>query len=172
MLRRLLAVGVLATLCVPTVTAHATTNSALTAERLKTVRLMNYYPSSHGWEHMWLDWDRPAIDADFGRMAGIGANTVRLIVQPKAFGYPTPSRTMTSRLDQTISMAAAHGLKVLVTLFDLWSTYLDLEGSRSWARQMVARYAGDTRLSSVELQNEIDTFRPAAAAWSRAMVPF
>ena len=59
-------------------------------QQLKRVRLMNYYPSHNGWEYMWINWDQATMDHDFGSIAGMGANTVRLILQPKAFGPPVP----------------------------------------------------------------------------------
>lgn len=180
MLRRFLIGALLAMLALPVspaaartqATSSQTTSPATTAARLKTVRLMNYYPANHGWEYMWLDWDQPTIDADFATIAGTNANTVRLILQPKAFGFPTPSATMRSRLDATIAMAAAHGLRVQLTLFDLWWDYTDTSGSKTWASQILGPYKGDTRISSVEVQNEIDTTRWDAASWAKTMVPY
>src|SRR6185503_17460096 len=71
------------------------------APRLKIddVRLVSYYPASHGWELMWTRWDPAGMAADFERIADLEANTVRVIVQPDAFGYPEPRPAMLDRLD-------------------------------------------------------------------------
>ncbi len=71
-------------------TNPAATPSASIAARLRGLREVNYYPARENWANMWISWDAGTIDADFGRLAALHANTVRLIVQTEAFGYPTP----------------------------------------------------------------------------------
>ena len=139
--------------------------------QLAGLHLMNYYPSQNAWSYMWQNWNGPAMDADFATMAGLGANAVRIVVQPWAVGYPAPSATMVARLASTIASAQSHGLKVQLTLFDWWSTYSDVAGSTAWARAIVGPYAGNPEIAFVELQNEIDPTNAAAMAWARAELP-
>ena len=47
---------------------------------LSEVRLLNYYPAANGWTYMWDRFDPHAIDQDFGRIAGLKFNTVRVSI--------------------------------------------------------------------------------------------
>jgi hypothetical protein len=136
------------------------------------LRLVNYYPARNGWTFMWDRWDPAQIDRDFGLIAGLDANAVRVIVQPSAFGFPTPTDTAVSRLDTVFALAAAHGLSVELTLFDWWGQYKKIDKSKRWARTLLQRYAGDQRLAAVELRNEIDPHDANAVAWARVMLPY
>ena len=143
------------------------------AARLKIddVRLVSYYPATHGWELMWTRWDPAGMAADFERVADLEANTVRVIVQPDAFGYPEPRPAMLDRLDRAIELADESGLYVQLTLFDHWSAYGDERGSELWASRVLARYRGDARIAFIELKNEIAAGDPKAMAWARALLP-
>src|SRR5258708_8970245 len=79
------------------------------AEMVAAMREVNFYPSANNWGHMWTNSDPGVVDADFAQIAGLHANTVRIIVQVPAFGYPSPDPTMLDRLAQTISLADRHG---------------------------------------------------------------
>jgi hypothetical protein len=133
--------------------------------------MVNYYPESHGWAAMWTAWDPSEFDRDMSKVASLGANAVRLIVQPSAFGYPTPTQLMKSRLASAVTIAGNHGLSVELTLFDWFSSYLDVAGSKVWASSVVGPYSADRRVFAIELQNEIPVENPAAVAWAAAMLP-
>jgi hypothetical protein len=157
---------------------HGTGNSggsgsadAALAKQLSTIRLINYYPSDNAWSYMWTRWNPTEIDGDFAKIAALGANTVRIIVQPWAVGYPTPNPTMVSHLASTVAAAQASGLRVQLTLFDWWSTYSDLTGSTTWANAIVGPYRSNPEIAFIELQNEIDPTNAAAMAWARAELP-
>jgi endo-1,4-beta-mannosidase len=152
--------------------SRATTARRAPSSPLANVRLVNYYPADHGWSRMWLQWDPATIRADFGRIAAMGGNAVRLVLQYDAFGYPTPTTAMTSRLASAVSMASQSGLRVQLTLFDSFRSYGDVAGSRRWAGAVLAPYRGDTRIVFVELQNEIDARNASAMAWARQMIPY
>jgi hypothetical protein len=134
--------------------------------------MINYFPSTHPWEYMWLTWEPAGMDADFAKIAGLGFNAVRLVIPPKAFGFPQPSAAALGKLRAAISIASSHGLQVQLTLFDLWREYARIDASKTWAAAIVAPYAGDPRLQSIELQNEIDTSKPVTARWAKAMIPY
>jgi hypothetical protein len=135
------------------------------------LKLMNYYPAQNPWNGMWWAWQPSVIDDDMGRIAALGANTVRVIVQPGTFGYPQPQPAYLTELADVVSMAAAHGLRVQLTLFDEWYSYSDITGSEQWASAVLARFRGDPRIAFVELQNEIQPSNSAAMTWARALLP-
>jgi hypothetical protein len=136
------------------------------------LKLVNYYPARDGWAYMWQRWHPATIDRDFARIQWLNANTVRVIVQAEAFGFPNPSPVYLDRLASVIGLAAAHGLDVELTLFDWWFEYDRLPASKRWARAMVGPYAGDDRVAAIELKNEIDPGDAHAMRWASAMVPF
>jgi hypothetical protein len=138
---------------------------------LARVHMINYYPAGRPWSAMWVRWDAAGIDADLAKVASLGANAVRLIVPPAAFGYPTPSATMQAHLHDAVAMAAAHGLAVQLTLFDWFGGYTDVRGSKAWATAIAHPFANDPRVSSIELRNELDLADPTAVAWARALLP-
>ena len=97
------------------------------------VRSISYFPALGGWTLMWTRFDAEAIDRDLARIAWLRANTVRVIVPARVFGYPEPEAMMSARLENVVDLAARHGLRVELTLFDWWHDYADIAGSRRWA---------------------------------------
>jgi Cellulase (glycosyl hydrolase family 5) len=135
------------------------------------VRSISYFPARGGWTLMWTRFDPAAIDRDFARVAWLRANTVRVIVPTRAFGYPEPDPAMSARLERVVDLAARNGLHVELTLFDWWHDYADVAGSRRWASALLAPYAGDARIALVELKNELRPQDPGAADWAAALIP-
>src|SRR4051794_14156053 len=74
-----------------TSSATATATGRLPISQLK---IMNYYPADAGWTLMWSSYSHDRTVSDFQAIASLGANTVRIIVQPNAIGYPTPTTAM------------------------------------------------------------------------------
>jgi len=150
------------------------TEAAMTLSPLRVpgaLRQVSYYPATRPWDKMWTQWEPSTVGSDLLKIAGLHANTVRVIVQAHVFGYPQVSDTYAQRLRQFIELAADNGLHVQLTLFDWWYEYSDLAGSRAWARQLLQPYAGDPRIAFVELQNEI-AVNSTTLAWAREMIPF
>ena len=135
------------------------------------LRVISYFPADAGWTKMWTDWQPDRVDADLARAASLDANTVRAIVQPDTFGFPHVSSKYAAHLAQFVSLAAAHGLHVQLTLFDWWYRWQDVTGSKVWAAQLLAPYRNDPRIAFVELRNEILPV-PVTFAWARRMIPF
>jgi len=172
LVRRTLLVGLLAlggVLAVPGGVGGSPTLPRLDVPR--DLKVVSYFRTDAGWTEMWTDWRPDRIDADLSRATSLHANTVRVIVEPDLFGYPHPSRKYTSRLAEFISLAAAHGLYVQLTLFDWWWSWEDVEGSKTWARELLAPYVGDPRIAFVELRNEI-TPNVVTIPWVRELIPF
>jgi hypothetical protein len=152
---------------------HAGPTSAATplGRRLAAVRLMDYYPSTAAWTYMWTDWNPQLIGDDFARIRALGANTVRLNIQPGTFGFPVPEATMTGELGATIRAATAHALDVQLTLFDWWSAYTDTGGSDEWAADLLAPYRNDPRIAFIDVKNEIDPDDAQAMSWLAHELP-
>jgi len=172
LLRRLLVVGLAMAgglLLAVLLPARATAAPIAAPQQL---RLVNYYPAHNGWTYMWSRWDPAQIDRDFGLIASLDANAVRVIVQPSAFGFPDPNPAAQTKLDTVIALAAAHGLSVQLTLFDWWTDYKRIPKSKRWVRELLQRYAGDSRIAAVELRNELDPSNATAVTWAVAMLPY
>lgn len=145
---------------------------AVLESRVRDLKEVNYYPAADGWTYMWSRFDPTAIDRDFARIRALGANTVRIIIQAPVFGFPTVRPVMANRLSEVIGLAAKHSLRVHLTLFDWWSQYTDIDGSKGWVSSLLSRYRDDPRIAVVELQNEIYPQNPSAVAWVRTMLPY
>jgi hypothetical protein len=135
------------------------------------VRVVSYFPVDAGWTEMWTKWQPTVIAADLQRLASLHANTVRAIVQPNLFGYPHPRRLYAARLRRFVALAGGARLHVQLTIFDWWYRWADVRGSETWARELLAPYAGDTRIAFVELRNEL-VVKPQTLAWARTLIPF
>jgi endo-1,4-beta-mannosidase len=155
----------------PTSDGAAKTRPAVQAGAIGDLKEVNYYPAAAGWTYMWSRFDLAAIDRDFARIRALDANTVRIFIQPAVFGFPTVRPVMANRLSEVIGLAAKHSLRVHLTLFDLWSQFTDVGGSKEWVSSLLSRYRGDPRIAVVELHNEINPRDPAAVAWVTRMLP-
>jgi endo-1,4-beta-mannosidase len=133
---------------------------------------VNYYPAADGHTYMWSRFDPTAIDHDFARIRALRANTVRIFIQPAVFGFPTVRPVLADRLSEVIGLAAKHSLRVHLTLFDWWSLYTDVHGSKEWVSSLLSRYRDDPRIAVVEPQNEIYPQNRAAVAWVTTMLPY
>lgn len=142
--------------------------------RIASLRGMNYYPSMNGWYYMWTNWDPTTMANDFMKIAStLHANCVRIIVPAdEHFGYPTPSSKMLKELSQAITLADQQGLQVDLTLFDSFSSYSDLLGSKQWAAAVVSSYHNDARIAYIDLHNELDNTDASAVAWAKTMLPY
>lgn len=122
---------------------------------------------------MWTYWHPEIINNDFASIASsLHANTVRIILQASVIGYPAPSTVMLEHLNDIVTMAAAHNMRVQLTLFDMWSNFEDVAGSKQWAQAVLAPYAHDKRIAFVELKNEIVPTNATVMAWAQVMLPF
>ncbi len=154
---------------------HVAAVSAERTDRLgmpRDVRSISYYPARSGWTLMWTRFDAEVIDRDLARIAWLRANTVRLMVPARVFGYPDQDPLMSARLEHVVDLAARHGLRVQLTLFDWWHDYEDIAGSRRWATALLSPYAGDERIAFVELKNELRPQDEGAADWAAALIPY
>lgn len=140
------------------------------AQRLAgSLRLVNYYPRDRAWEQQWTRFSPSVTAADFATARDLGATSIRVIVFPGVLGYPQPSTDEQSKLRTTIELADAAGLQVWLTLFDNFSSYADLAGSRTWTTALLAPYTDDRRIQAVEIRNEIKQTQ-AAMLWAQDQI--
>ncbi|WP_328466601.1 cellulase family glycosylhydrolase [Actinoplanes sp. NBC_00393] len=152
----------------------ATTAEPTIASRMAEVtaaKSLNYYPSDAGWSAMWTGFNATRIEQDMAKAAALGADNVRVIVFPQAFGYPQPKVEYTEKLRKFVSIAEANGLSVKLTLFDWWAGYSDVANSIAWANAVLAPYADDPRVIAVEVKNEFQPNDTAAVTWVREVIP-
>ncbi|SNY53546.1 cellulase family glycosylhydrolase [Paractinoplanes atraurantiacus] len=137
----------------------------------KTAKQINYYPSANGWSRMWTSFDPVTIGADLAKARALGADSVRVIVFPTVFGYPTPKPEYAAKLAKFVELAGRNGMTVKLTLFDWWDGYADVKGSSTWATALLKPYRNDKRVISIGLKNELDPSNAAAVAWAKKLLP-
>jgi hypothetical protein len=141
------------------------------ADQFADLKLMDYYPSNAAWTYMWTKWNPARVDGDFAKIAALGANSVRLNIEPDTFGFPHPSTSMTDELAAAIKAASAHGLTVQLTLFDWWDSYGNKSGSDEWVKALLAPYSSDFEIAFIDVKNEIDPGDAAAMTWLEHELP-
>lgn len=151
---------------------RTTTRPTLTRRPVRDLKIMNYYPATDAWTYMWSRYDHERTVKDFADIAGLGANTVRIIVHPDTVGYPTLSPAGSAAFKDVLAAAAARHLSVQLTLFDWWDRYDDVAGSRAWVHSLLAGEANNPTIVLVELANELPVGSASAMSWLRAMLPY
>lgn len=141
------------------------------SDDLAGLRLMDYYPADAAWTYMWTKWDATRVSEDFAKIAALGANSVRLNIEPDTFGFPRPSAAMADELADAIKSASAHKLTVQLTLFDWWDAYADAAGSDEWVKALLAPYRDDPEIAFIDVKNEVDPSDSAAMTWLEHELP-
>jgi endo-1,4-beta-mannosidase len=156
----------------PTPGRAASQLPAVTVSQLSQLREVNYYPANGAWTYMWTKFNPTVIGQDFAKIRALGANTVRIFVQPSVFGYPTVTPSMASELAQVISLAQQNSLLVHLTLFDWWNNPTDITGSKQWVTSLLTPYQGDSEIAIIELHNEVNPDSATAVTWVQTMLPY
>ncbi len=143
---------------------------SVTPIALQNVKLVDYFPAGASWTNMWTDFQPARVQADLATIKGLGANAVRLTIDPYTFGWPTVSPNMASEFQQVVQFAENDGLYVQLTLFDWFANYGDVTDSTTWLESFLAPYANDPEVAFIDLQNEIDTSNSQAMTWARAIM--
>ena len=112
---------------------------------------------------MWQDglFSPTLIDRDFAAIAAAGYNPVRIFVQ-----HPLPSMILNgdfSRLDAVVARAAAHGLRLLVTLNDDGDP--NLQRVSRVDRLLATHLAGNPSIFGYDLRNEPNLADVAASIY-------
>jgi len=134
------------------------------------IKELSYLPRDNS-TSMWTNYSHDITDADFAAVAGLGANSVRVMVAPSQLGWPNVNPAGAAKIADLVATAAAHGLQVHFTLFDAWGAYNLTSASATWVTSLLTPYAADPRIDMIELQNEIDMSNSAAINWAKIVLP-
>ncbi len=128
----------------------------------------NYYPRDYGWTAM-ADWDWDQVDTELALAAQYGANTIRtgidyeyLTGDPYGAHFFTKYKVLPENLEtleKLLSIADAHGLKVVFWLGPAWGAGWDPENYRVVEKNLesiIPRFAGDPRLAAWDLATDLD----------------
>jgi hypothetical protein len=143
------------------------------------LRLVNYFPADGPHDRMWTNFDAAAIERDLDRVAAMRGNAVRIILDLRVFSVPSPPRVDLDELSRVMAIAARHGLRVELTLFDQLAVcdtcggYTQIAASERWADAVFAALPhADPRIAFVELQNQIDPHNGDAVRWAQQLLPY
>lgn len=152
--------------------ADTSPRPAAVREMVQGLRLLNSFPVQGPHDRMWTAFDPDAIDRDLGAIAALHGNAVRVIPEVTVFTMPSPPPVYLDELSRTVGLAAAHGLRVQLTLFDQLGDYARVADSVRWADAVLGRFRGDPRIAFIELQNQIDPRNDGAMRWARQLLPY
>ena len=112
---------------------------------------INYVPD-RAWQ-MWANdkFDAAAIDADFGRAAAAGVNTIKGCFVRGALAVDIAAGKF-DKLDQVVALAEKRGLQLIVSLHDYGER--DLARVAGTAGKIAQRYRGRPGILAFDLKNE------------------
>ena len=87
------------------------------------IKGINYYPQANPWNMFGDEFSADTISKDFKIIKDAGLNSVRLFVQYEDFGKERVNPKKLEKLKETLDLAEAHNLKVVLTLFDFYGDY-------------------------------------------------
>jgi hypothetical protein len=138
------------------------------------MRGFNYYPRNYGWSAM-TDWDWSEVDQELALAAGLGSNTIRTVVD---YGFSTdhsdqdwtagqvtrqhqPSAAYLAAMDQLLTIANRHGLRVVFSLFDFMPGWAFIDRAQyglatTYVTELVSHFADDPRIAAWDILNEGD----------------
>jgi hypothetical protein len=152
------------------------------------MRGFNYYPRNYGWSAM-TDWDWSEVDQELGLAAGLGSNTIRTVVD---YGFSTdhpgqdwtpqdvarldhPSAAYLAAMDQLLTTANRHGLRVVFSLFDFMPGWAFVDRAHygpasTYVAELVSHFADDPRIAAWDILNEGDMLPDKFPTTSQAAV--
>ncbi|MEW6516368.1 MAG: T9SS type A sorting domain-containing protein [candidate division FCPU426 bacterium] len=120
----------------------------------------NYYPSAHGWQKMWVEWDQAMIETELSRATGLGFNTIRTFIHYDEFGGAAVKPEMLARMEQFLYFADKAGLKVEFTFFPYTRNYSPATRTdqKNHVRLILERFRDDDRILGWGVTNELDVY--------------
>ena len=91
------------------------------------IKGINYYPQDTPWNMFGESFSKDIMEKDFNIIREAGLNTIRIFVQYEDFGKADVNPVKLEKLKQTLDIAEAVNLKVMVTLFDFYGNYSVLD---------------------------------------------
>ncbi len=134
---------------------------------------VNYYPRQSPWSLFWPDFKAEVIQTDFVRIQQLGFNTVRVFVPYQVFGGAQPKAVRLQQLRQLLDLAASNKLLVIITLFDFYTDYGQIEPARQHLKALTRAVGQHPAIRAWDLKNEIDLDysggRSQVLSWLKAM---
>ncbi|WP_159020095.1 cellulase family glycosylhydrolase [Algibacter sp. L3A6] len=120
------------------------------------IKGINYYPQASPWDMYGDKFNLDTISKDLKIIKKAGLNTIRIFVPYESFGKATVDYQKLDRLKQTLDVAEAEKLKVIVTLFDFYGDYsvLDWTLNQRHAETIVAALKSHEALLAWDIKNE------------------
>ncbi len=135
------------------------------------IRGVNYYPRHTPWDRFLAQADPLQMKTEINLIAGTGFNAIRIFLWYQPLfdcrnGQTVPDEATFGTLDTLLGLAAARGLKVLVTLNDLPDLYITPlytadSTSDALTAYIVRRYRDNPAIFAWDVRNEADLdYRP------------
>lgn len=138
---------------------------------------MNYYPQDSPWDTFGETFSEAQIGNDFGIIASLELNTIRVFVDYHDFGGPYVNDAKIKKLEILMDLAHQNDIQVIVTLFDFYGDYRmgDWPQTQQHALTIVDQLKNHPALHSWDIKNEPDLDfdqrgRERVIAWLHMMV--
>lgn len=141
-------------------------------------------------DDLWGSYRAAQVQSDLSLIQHMGADAVRVFVSTGDTGgtYPQVSSTFRSHLANFVRTAQAHGLKVVLSIFNEYpyvpavpGGWSDTTSAARWMASVVGPYRSDPEIAYIEMRNEVpapgySSPTPAgsgiaAAGWLNTMMP-
>ncbi|NRR90107.1 cellulase family glycosylhydrolase [Winogradskyella undariae] len=120
------------------------------------IKGINYYPQANPWDMFGDDFSTKTIAKDFKIIKDAGLNSVRIFVQYEDFGKANVKPEKLEKLKQTLDLAEAVHLKVVLTLFDFYGDYsvMDWTLNQRHAEIIVSTFKDHNAIIAWDIKNE------------------
>ncbi|WP_237275413.1 glycoside hydrolase family 2 TIM barrel-domain containing protein [Tenacibaculum ovolyticum] len=134
---------------------HVLKNKSIPIDSLH-IKGINYYPKNTPWNMFGSTFSEDTINNDFKIIKEAGLNSVRIFIQYEDFGKATVKNDKLTKLIQTLDLAKANNLKVVLTLFDFYGNYsvLDWTLNQQHATTIIKTVKDHDALLAWDIKNE------------------
>ncbi|MFD1017352.1 glycoside hydrolase family 2 TIM barrel-domain containing protein [Winogradskyella rapida] len=170
-------------------------NASINTDSLN-IKGINYYPQATPWDMFGDQFSTEILSKDFKIIKNAGLNAIRIFIPYEDFGKANVQPEKLHKLKQTLDIAEAEALNVVVTLFDFYGDYsvMDWTLNQRHAETIVSAFKDHKAIIAWDIKNEpnldfesrgkanvmawldqmihlvksIDTVHPITIGWSNA----
>jgi hypothetical protein len=129
----------------------------VTQTQLSSIYCINMQsPAGGAANSMWTSYSSSAMLAAFQNAAALGFNTVRIVLLPSTFGFPSPSGALLAHLTDTCNQALIAGVKLHITLLWFWVPTAEL-GQVNGTKTYMTAMMGAVLASNLPVTNSLTT---------------